>query len=260
MGCTTSKKNHSQLHQYRNSQVFSYEFDDLIKNMNSEITERPRLRDLDCFILDNSLRESTVGQLRGHTLENKFQIYEQVKKCGFKHMIVAAFAHMPRVEDVFLKELELMESGEDMSFMYAFTEITEGVKNGKPDTVNLPIGFEKMKKFKLRNPILEIDLADPSIHWDNSFSIYEYADLIIKWIKWTHEHLCKDALVFINFRDFPIAMNKCPQRVFIIIATLFNLSSTCQNTCAPSASSTKTPLESFSPRKWALSPSPVGAV
>ena len=40
---------------------------------------RNRLRDLDLFVLDNSLRETTVGQLRGHTLENKRKIYDQVR-------------------------------------------------------------------------------------------------------------------------------------------------------------------------------------
>ena len=35
-----------------------------------------RLRDLDFFILDNSIRESTVGQLRSHTLENKIAIFD----------------------------------------------------------------------------------------------------------------------------------------------------------------------------------------
>jgi len=29
-------------------------------------------------VLDNSLRESTVGQLRGHTIENKWAIYNEV--------------------------------------------------------------------------------------------------------------------------------------------------------------------------------------
>ena len=37
------------------------------------------LRDKKLFVLDNSLRESTVGQLRGHTIANKWKIYEQVK-------------------------------------------------------------------------------------------------------------------------------------------------------------------------------------
>lgn len=53
-----------------------------IQRMQREIREqkekRKALQELDLFVLDNSLRESTVGQLRGHTIENKWKIYEQV--------------------------------------------------------------------------------------------------------------------------------------------------------------------------------------
>ena len=54
----------------------------LMRRMQSKIHEekekRKGLKELDLFVLDNSLRESTVGQLRGHTIENKWKIYEQV--------------------------------------------------------------------------------------------------------------------------------------------------------------------------------------
>ena len=45
-----------------------------------KIAERKQeiLREKKLFVLDNSLRESTVGQLRGHTIENKWKIYEEV--------------------------------------------------------------------------------------------------------------------------------------------------------------------------------------
>ena len=43
-----------------------------------------RLKDLDLVVLDNSVRESTVGQLRGHTPEDKFKIFEEAERCGFK--------------------------------------------------------------------------------------------------------------------------------------------------------------------------------
>ena len=39
-----------------------------------------QLKELDLFVLDNSLRESTVGQLRGHTIENKWKIYNEVSQ------------------------------------------------------------------------------------------------------------------------------------------------------------------------------------
>ena len=57
-------------------------FERTIKEMQSELQEevdkRTALGEVDLFVLDNSLRESTVGQLRGHTIENKWKIYEQV--------------------------------------------------------------------------------------------------------------------------------------------------------------------------------------
>ena len=55
-----------------------------VQKMNEEIEEvkdkRKALREMELFVLDNSLRESTVGQLRGHTIENKWKIYEQVRQ------------------------------------------------------------------------------------------------------------------------------------------------------------------------------------
>ena len=61
------------------------------KEVAKETDKYQRLRDVDCFVLDNSIRESTVGQLRGHTLDSKWKIYEEVKKCGFKNTIVARY-------------------------------------------------------------------------------------------------------------------------------------------------------------------------
>ena len=53
-----------------------------IRRMQKEIDDANEdnkvLKELDIFVLDNSLRESTVGQLRGHTIENKWKIYNEV--------------------------------------------------------------------------------------------------------------------------------------------------------------------------------------
>ena len=48
------------------------------KDFDEELDKRRVLSKMKLFVLDNSLRESTVGQLRGHTIENKWKIYEQV--------------------------------------------------------------------------------------------------------------------------------------------------------------------------------------
>ena len=165
--------------------------------------EQKRLRELDCFVLDNSLRESTVGALRDHTLENKWKIYDEIKRCGFKHMIVAAFSHNTRVDDHFVRQLA--ERGEDMSTFYAFSEGWGNVSDGVPDTDTLPIGLAKMKALQLPNPILEIDLADSRIDWEK-FNVKRVTDLLLVRIRWIKQNLSTDANVFINFRDFSVAM------------------------------------------------------
>ena len=59
-------------------------FQSQINRMNEDFREQneklKQLKELDLFVLDNSLRESTVGQLRGHTIENKWKIYNEVSQ------------------------------------------------------------------------------------------------------------------------------------------------------------------------------------
>ena len=50
----------------------------LKNNLKSIEGKRKILQELDLFILDNSIRETTVGQIRGHTLKNKWDIYNEV--------------------------------------------------------------------------------------------------------------------------------------------------------------------------------------
>ena len=55
--------------------------------MNKKIQEHNEkmkpIKEMELFVLDNSLRESTVAQLRGHTIENKWKIYEEVSHVLF---------------------------------------------------------------------------------------------------------------------------------------------------------------------------------
>ena len=202
--------------------MFQGEIERVQADVAEEKKKRQALRDLDCFVLDNSVRESTVGQLRGHTLENKMKIFEEVKKCGFKNIIVAAFSHMTRVDDTFINLL--VERGEDMSTLYSFVEVTEGVKKGKVDTKTIPVGLRKMKQHGLRNPIIEVDLADKSINW-KMFTVQDMCKLINQRMQWARSNLSSDAKLLINLRDFPIAMEQVPQRVFIVVDCLASMTS-----------------------------------
>ena len=59
-------------------QSINHHIERMQRKIDDEKEKRKVLREMELFVLDNSLRESTVGQLRGHTIENKWKIYEQV--------------------------------------------------------------------------------------------------------------------------------------------------------------------------------------
>ena len=89
-----------------------------------------RLRGLKLFILDNSVRESTVAQIRGHTSADKFQILDLIKSCqGIHHQIIATFGTFPRVDDHFCKQL-LARGKEDYKeqHFYCFSELRDEVR------------------------------------------------------------------------------------------------------------------------------------
>ena len=93
---------------------------DQINNARKNEAKRQKtLVDLDCFILDNSIRESTVSQLKGHTVDDKWKIYRVVQHCDYRYIIVSALSEEQTVDDVFVTEL--VESGEDMSFLFSLS-------------------------------------------------------------------------------------------------------------------------------------------
>ena len=180
-----------------------------------------RLKNLDLFILDNSIRESTVGQLRSHTAENKKAIFAEVKKCGLEHIIVASFSHMTRVDDDFCQYL--VDSGENFTNLYSFSEVTKGLKNGRYDTESVPISLLKNKKYGLRNTIFELDLANPDCKWGDTWTVQDHCQLLLQWIRWTKAEIHKDARVLINLRDFAASMSRAPERVLEIVEFVASL-------------------------------------
>jgi len=196
--------------------------EEVFKKMNAEIAEqhnikRKRLREMDFIILDNSIRETTVGQLRGHTLENKIKIYEETKKCGFQYRLVAAFNHMTRVGDAFCQWL--VDENEDRTNMFGFSEVTEGIKNGRFLTEKVPVALQKCKRYGIPNVQFEFDLADPGIKWGEAFTIEEFCALLLKWLNWCYENLSPNSKVLFGFRDFPFAMST-PEGALRVLKTV----------------------------------------
>ena len=191
---------------------------DMKKQLSQKKRKFESLKTLDCFVMDNSLCGSEFGELRGHTLENKLNIYEEVKKCGFENIIVASLGHTARVDDFFLEEL--VKRNEDMSKFYAFSDLVSmPVTDGVPDTVTIPIGLTKMITFGLKNPIFEIDLANSSVDY-KKFTMEKLCDVLLQRIDWTLKNLSQEAKIYVNFRDFPSAMEKAPKRVFSVLSFL----------------------------------------
>lgn len=185
------------------------------------VQKRERLRDLDFFILDNSIRERTVGQLRSHTIENKKQIYQQIKRCGMQSIVVACFSHMTRVDDQFCQWLK--DEGEDFSQFFSFSEFTEGLRDGAYDTETTPVGLRKNKQYDLYNTLFEVDLADPNSEWGTKFTVDDMCQLMLKRINWTHENINEKARIIINFRDLPLVMIEAPERLLEIVKFLAKL-------------------------------------
>ncbi|XP_022087561.1 uncharacterized protein LOC110977603 [Acanthaster planci] len=193
------------------------------KDSAQELGKYKALRDLDVFVLDNSIRESTVAQLRGHTLDDKWKLYEEVQKCGFQNKIVANFSEMTLVDDEFVRQL--ISNGEDRRGMFAFTEVTEGSREGVLDKETVPVGLRRMKELGLWNPLLEVNLAEGAYNLLHC-PIEDLLALLEKWIVWAHEHLHPETRVLVNLRDLPDAMPDSAHRVFRAVDFLARLPAT----------------------------------
>ena len=194
---------------------------------------RDRLRDRKIFVLDNSLRESTVGQAVGHSFEDKCHIYECLRDVGFTHIVVAALAEKPRVDDAFCEWLRDGAAGgapkppphlrrysiardkakPARAETYTFSEFYAGAR-GRADATHLPVALTKAEAYGVRNAILEVDLAD-----DAAGPQWPVADLVAQCgflASWCFDHLA-GGRVFVNVRDLPLAMVKAPARVVAFV-------------------------------------------
>ncbi|XP_033106326.1 uncharacterized protein LOC117108423 [Anneissia japonica] len=194
-------------------------YGDIKESMDAVQWKLDRLKNMELFVLDNSLRETTVASLRAHTIENKRAIYDEIKKCGFKYFIVESFNHQARIGDLFLEEL--IAKGEDLSNAFAFSELWETIVDEVPQP-DIPIGLQKCKQFGIHNVILEIDLVYYKIDYEK-MNMDEVCKYLKDKIDWIRSNLSKDSLILLNFRDFTATMLQHPERVRHIVNYLASL-------------------------------------
>ena len=85
-----------------------------------------------------------------------------------------------------------------------------------PDTETVPVGLIKMKQFRLKNVIFEVDISDGYIDFER-FSLQDYFALLEKWIIWAHENLDKHSKDFVNITDLNDTMPSFCNRCFELV-------------------------------------------
>ena len=195
---------------------FVSEVKSLIDERNKKLD---RLKNMEIFVLDNSLRETTVASVRAHTVESKRAIFEEVKKCGFKYYIIECFSAETRIGDLFLEEL--IAAKEDLSGAFAFSEMWDKVEDWVP-LPDIPIGLQKCKKYGINNVMIEFDLMYHKIDY-TKFNMDEVCKFIKGKIDWIRANLSPDSMIFVNFRDFSNTMTHRPDRIWHVLNYLATL-------------------------------------
>lgn len=210
---------------------YYYQLISLSSSENIDSKEKiDRLKNLRPFVLDNSIRESTVAQVRGHIKSDKYAIFNAVKATGIKSCIVATFGGLPSVEDQWLEEMRddgVMDSNK--YDLYAFSEIYDSsvitFKGDLNELRKVPIGLRKSKIYKVKNIIIEINIMCELFNIpDSPLTIEFIADLMKLRIEQIHE-FSPNAKIFFNYRDALSAFDNVlgAQRMIYYTKNLANL-------------------------------------
>lgn len=134
----------------------------------SKISEEKirKLRNSQPRLIDCSLRESIVGSQLGHTLEDKINIFESIRKIGFKDVILGTLNYSEpggnQVEDDFM--VALRDQCADTSGCYAL--IDPGHIGANKVLIPSP-SMLKWSSYQVPNAILEICLHRPCTPHDD---------------------------------------------------------------------------------------------
>ena len=190
------------------------------------------LRNVDVFVLDNSLRETTVASLYGHTIEGKYRILRSVRKAGMKNLVVGSFGPTQRVDEGFIASLSDRNELRDDEHYYAFSEFKdsdapwfEGARKatkgkGAAAAAAVPYGLQVCKKLGVHNVLLELDLVNL---WDEGICVPQICKEMCARIQWCRKELHPTSKVFFNFRDFQLSWTTNPNRVLAILQFLARL-------------------------------------
>ncbi len=181
-----------------------------------------RLKQFEPFILDNSIRESTVAQQRGHVKSDKYAILNAVEEVGIRNIIVGAFGELPRVEDDWLEELH--REGKMKPNFWAFSELRDDVIGGKPSK-DVPNGLQKIIKYQIPNAIFEFDVLCNQTDWcewqSGTWKTEDHCELMKQRILTLKKNVSSGSKCFFNYRDAVKAFLHPPAARRLVEFTVF---------------------------------------
>ncbi|MEL7039146.1 MAG: hypothetical protein AAFO04_26580 [Cyanobacteria bacterium J06592_8] len=179
-------------------------FKAIIDRVSHEADEELKiLQDLEIFVLDNSVRETTVGTARGHILEDKINILKAIAETELKEVILGTYGSNRNVDDQIPKHW--IDLGGTLENMWGFSEAYSAL-----DSYGVPIDepadglLEMVNDHKMSNAIIEIDLCSPAINYQQ----FDLNQFILNQVEWANKNLTPRGeqklppRVLVNLRDF----------------------------------------------------------
>jgi hypothetical protein len=185
-----------------------------------------KLRNIQPFLIDLSLRENPVGARVGQTLADKLGILPKVREFGFANVLLGTLDYsMPdelEVDDDFM--MYLRDHRIDMNGCYAFTAM--GIT--APDGVFTPDpSMLKLQSYCVPNTLHEIYLSKEGMA--GQYDLATVRRSLPDSIRWLREHIQGDAIasgghvaprIFINIVDGCDAFAESPEDVCSILRLL----------------------------------------
>lgn len=181
-----------------------------------------RLRTIEPFFIDLSLRENPVGSRVGQTLADKLAILPRMREFGFRNILLGTLDYsMPEeleVDDDFM--MFLRDHGADMSGCFAFTALGIAQPDGAftPDPSML-----KLRDYRVPNTLHEIYLSRDGMAGEgyDFATVYRSLPASIAWLRANivGEH-GGPPRILINIVDGCDAFAEDPDAIFAILQLL----------------------------------------
>ena len=176
-----------------------------------------RLRTVEPYLLDLSIREPATGSPLGHTLEDKRTLFQLTGRLGFKARVVGTLTGMETVDDLFLKELR--QAGHDTAGCFTFISPGSVGDGGfRPDASML-----KLADYGTENVVFHVDISpprrvDPPRTQDQVIAGLQAS---VSWVRQVlPEPTDTHGQVFVNLSDFLDCFRQEPEFACRVVKTI----------------------------------------